>query len=496
MPALTANAYVGGRGDHRGARRRGRRRHHRPVHGCRPRRRPRGLVARLVVRRRRRWLRGGARPARRRGRGRPRHRVRRAGHRRQLRLLRRRPRDGARRVPDRRGGADGSSVITKHDGTGGLVTPGTVTAQLLYEVGGPEYANPDVTARFDSIRLDQVGRDRVRISGGPWRGAAPQRLKVALNYLGGFRNSMTLVLTGLDTDAKADLALRDRHRAVAGRGTCTTGARRPSSAQASRLRVRELHVELVRSGRSRTRPRRRSRSRTCGITVKDADPAKVGKPFTTAVVESALASYPGMFPTAPPADGTPYGVYWPTSVPAEAVTCTVRLDSGAGEPDVVATVPGGRVAVAARRRRRPAGCGRQRPGCRRDHGRHAALATPPPGRPSGCRWGCSLGAAVRRQGRCSERRRVGPRPGRAAGRRARLGRDDALVAPEVDAEHDTAALWDIDDPGRARRRRRRQGRRRLRLARLVADPGAGARAAAGDRRRCASTCTRCPTCAR
>ena len=68
---------------------------------------------------------------------------------------------------------DGTSVITKHDGTGGMVTPGTVAAQLLYEVGGPEYANPDVTARFDSIRLDQVGRDRVRIAG--VRGEVPPR---------------------------------------------------------------------------------------------------------------------------------------------------------------------------------------------------------------------------------------------------------------------------------------------------------------------------------
>ena len=103
--------------------------------------------------------------------------------------------------------ADGSSVITKHDGTGGMVSAGTVTAQLLYEIGGPAYANPDVTARFDTIALDQLGRDRVRISG--VRGEpAPERLKVSMNYLGGFRNSLSLVLTGLDIEAKADLAVR------------------------------------------------------------------------------------------------------------------------------------------------------------------------------------------------------------------------------------------------------------------------------------------------
>ena len=60
---------------------------------------------------------------------------------------------------------DGSSVIGKHDGTGGEVSIGTVTSQLLYEIASPAYLGPDVTARFDTIRLEQVARDRVRISG-------------------------------------------------------------------------------------------------------------------------------------------------------------------------------------------------------------------------------------------------------------------------------------------------------------------------------------------
>ena len=97
---------------------------------------------------------------------------------------------------------DGSSVITKHPGTGGVVSIGTVTAQLLYEIAGPTYVNPDVVARFDTIALSDDGPDRVRISG--VRGLpAPSRLKVAVNYVGGYRNSMTFVLTGLDREAKA-----------------------------------------------------------------------------------------------------------------------------------------------------------------------------------------------------------------------------------------------------------------------------------------------------
>ncbi len=78
---------------------------------------------------------------------------------------------------------DGSSVITKHEGTGGEVSVGTVTAQLLYEIGGQEYPNTDVVARFDTVVVDQQGPDRVRISG--TRGLpAPPEVKVSLNLLG------------------------------------------------------------------------------------------------------------------------------------------------------------------------------------------------------------------------------------------------------------------------------------------------------------------------
>ena len=68
--------------------------------------------------------------------------------------------------------ADGSSVITKHADSGGAVTVGTVTAQLLYEIGGPRYLSPDAVARFDTIALTQEGPDRVRIAGRARRGAA------------------------------------------------------------------------------------------------------------------------------------------------------------------------------------------------------------------------------------------------------------------------------------------------------------------------------------
>jgi hypothetical protein len=233
--------------------------------------------------------------------------------------------------------ADGSSVITKHDGTGGLVSVGTVTAQLLYEIGSPAYANPDVTAHLDAVRLEQDGPDRVRITGA--KGSpAPERLKVAMNHFGGFRNSMTLVLTGLDIEAKADLALQT----VAGIGLYDVAAAPNAEALAllSSLPVAELHVELLRYDRPDPALAEDAQA-FLRITVRDADPKKVGKPFTTAIVESALASYPGMFPTAQPGEGTPYAGYWPTTVGRDQVSMTVTVDGNEpiAVPDVAPTAP-------------------------------------------------------------------------------------------------------------------------------------------------------------
>ena len=217
--------------------------------------------------------------------------------------------------------ADGSSVITKHAGTGGMVTVGTVTAQLLYEVAGPDYLNPDVTARFDSLHLEQVGRDRVLISG-TVGAAAPDRLKVAMNYLGGFRNSITLVITGMDVEAKADLVLRT----IAGVTLAETRSLDAGAlATASSLDLRELAAELRPSGVEDPATPTQAQS-FLRITVKDDDAEKVGKAFTERVIEATLSSYPGMFPTTPPAPSSPYGVYWPTTIGRDEVSVEIRVD--------------------------------------------------------------------------------------------------------------------------------------------------------------------------
>ncbi|MFJ8815066.1 acyclic terpene utilization AtuA family protein [Amycolatopsis thermoflava] len=204
--------------------------------------------------------------------------------------------------------ADGSSVITKHPGTGGAVTAGTVTAQLLYEIAGARYAGPDVTARFDTLTLTEDGPDRVRISG--TRGEAPPpTLKVCLNTLGGFRNETTFVLTGLDIEAKAALvrdqlegALKDRPPA-------------------------EIRWTLARTDHEDADTEQRA-SALLHCAVKDADPKVAGRAFSGAAIELALASYPGFHVTAPPSDASPYGVYTAAFVDAAEVPHVAVLPDG------------------------------------------------------------------------------------------------------------------------------------------------------------------------
>lgn len=205
--------------------------------------------------------------------------------------------------------ANGSAVITKHPGTGGLVSVGTVTAQLLYEIDGPLYFNPDAVARFDTIRLDQAGPDRVRVFG--VRGEpAPSQVKVCINYLGGFRNSMTFVLTGLDIEAKFELVRRTLAQELGGGE-----------------HFNEFHVELVRSDKPDA-PTNAEASALVRVTVKSRDPDKVGRTFSSKIVEMALSSYPGWYATSLPTEANPYGVYFPTLIPAEIPQHTVVLEDG------------------------------------------------------------------------------------------------------------------------------------------------------------------------
>ncbi|WP_436793425.1 acyclic terpene utilization AtuA family protein [Actinospongicola halichondriae] len=225
--------------------------------------------------------------------------------------------------------ADGSSVIGKHDGTGGAVTVGTVTSQLLYEIGGPEYLGPDVTARFDTIDLEQVDVDRVRISG--VRGQAPPAtLKVAMNRLGGFRNSFTVALTGLDIEAKAALAEATFWDA------CPFA---PDDFDA-------IASEVIRTDKGDPATQEEATA-IWRVTVKDSDERKVGRAFADAMVHTALASIPGMYGLGGgPSSASPFGVYQPALVPSDAVPQTVHV-LGGGSHEIESVAPtGAPVAVA------------------------------------------------------------------------------------------------------------------------------------------------------
>ncbi len=216
---------------------------------------------------------------------------------------------------------DGSSVITKHPGTGGAVTVETVTAQLLYEVGGPAYLGPDVVTHLDTVTLTPDGPDRVRVSG--VRGTPPpETLKVGVNNLGGFRNSMTFVLCGLDIPAKAALVRGQVEEAVGKDGlefvlARTDHADATDTEAASAL----LHVHL-----------------------RDGDKARAGRAFSAAAVELALASYPGCTLTTLPGDATPYGVFTADAVPQTEVPHVAVLPDDTRVP-----IPPPETSVAQRR---------------------------------------------------------------------------------------------------------------------------------------------------
>ncbi len=252
--------------------------------------------------------------------------------------------------------ADGSAVITKHPGQGGMVSVDTVTAQLLYEIGGPAYLNPDVTARFDSIRLSGDGTDRVRISG--VRGdSPPATAKVALNYAGGWRSTLTLYLTGLDIEAKAALVERALWAAIPG------GRDAFDAVEVSLLRTDKPDPATNAEAMAQLR-----------ITVKAADERTVGRAFSARVTELALASYPGMF-----GDGLTGGAArsastgrrwcrrpwsgrrWSSARPATVVEPVLPPDPPVRAAEVAPAAAG---AAAGGRAGRPGGAGAAGPGGR------------------------------------------------------------------------------------------------------------------------------------
>lgn len=227
---------------------------------------------------------------------------------------------------------DGSCVIGKHEVAGGIVNIGTVTSQLLYEIGGPAYLGPDVTARFDTINVTEMAPNRVQISGVQGE-PPPPTLKVATNELGGFRNSFSVALTGLDIEAKAAFAQEAFWDA------CPWEPEDFESVTSVLSRTDKVDPATNEQATASWR-----------LTVKDTDDQKVGRAFSNAVIETALTSIPGFYSlTPPPAPATPFGVFRAGLIPAALVPQqvhmlkgnTVEVSSVAPPGDVVVTpVPG------------------------------------------------------------------------------------------------------------------------------------------------------------
>lgn len=198
--------------------------------------------------------------------------------------------------------ADGSCVIGKHQGTGGAVNVGTVTSQLLYEIGSPAYLGPDVTSRFDTMKVEEVGRDRVRISGTKGE-PPPSTLKVAMNELGGYRNDLGVALTGLDVEEKAKL--------ISDAFWVACPYKREDFASVTETVVRTDKSDPASNEEAIAVWR---------LTVKDPDERKVGRAVSNAMVELGLSTIPGFFGvTGGPGEGRSYGVYRPAVVPASLV---------------------------------------------------------------------------------------------------------------------------------------------------------------------------------
>jgi hypothetical protein len=209
--------------------------------------------------------------------------------------------------------ADGSFTVTKHPGTGGLISVGTITAQLLYEIKAPAYYNPDVIAHFDTMKIEQTGEDRVYVSG--CRGSSPPPThKVCVNTLGAHKQSMEVLLTGLDIEKKAEVYVDQIFHNLGGRD-----------------QFDDVDIHLIRSDKEDPESNEEAYA-ALRITITASDPSKLGRLFQAKITELGLAGIPGN--TSRGAAGYNGGrviAYWPTLLDSNKVTERVHIDGKSTE---------------------------------------------------------------------------------------------------------------------------------------------------------------------
>ena len=202
---------------------------------------------------------------------------------------------------------DGSFYITKHPDTGGLVSKGTVTAQLLYEIGSPAYINPDVISHFDTLKIEDIEKDKVYVSG--CRGSSPPKEhKVCINLSGGFRNGMEVILTGLDIEEKAEVFANALFNSVGGKN-----------------QFDEVSIQLHRTDKENPSSNEEAMA-SLVISVKSMDAELVGRLFSAKIIELALANIPGFFAQGGVKSSGPVIVYWPALIDSKHIKEVVHIN--------------------------------------------------------------------------------------------------------------------------------------------------------------------------
>ena len=202
---------------------------------------------------------------------------------------------------------DGSFYVTKHPDTGGLVSTGTVTAQLLYEINSPAYVNPDVIAHFDTLKIEEVEKDKVYVSG--CRGSSPpDKHKVCINLAGGFRNGMEIILTGLDIEDKAKVFTDALFNSVGGR-----------------KQFDDVSIQLHRTDKENPNSNEEAMASLL-VSVKSKDQNLVGRLFSAKIIELALANIPGFFAQGGVKSSGPVIIYWPALVDSKHIKEKVHID--------------------------------------------------------------------------------------------------------------------------------------------------------------------------
>ena len=210
---------------------------------------------------------------------------------------------------------DGSFYVTKHPDTGGLVSTGTVTAQLLYEINSPAYVNPDVIAHFDTLKIEEVEKDKVYVSG--CRGSSPpDKHKVCINLAGGFRNGMEIILTGLDIEDKAKVFTNALFNSVGGR-----------------KQFDDVSIQLHRTDKENPNSNEEAMASLL-VSVKSKDQNLVGRLFSAKIIELALANIPGFFAQGGVKSSGPVVVYWPALVDSKHIKEKVHIDG-----EVIEVIP-------------------------------------------------------------------------------------------------------------------------------------------------------------